>query len=147
MGFSLLGAFPAHFCPHRVFFWQVFFWPLFKPHLPCQRLLSSTSFLRPLFVFLLSFVLKVYIVFYLYCTLELMIPSLTGSLTGAKLWSLHGDVGQDGLFILWLNVMSESMFPSLTGTKLIMWAYLGSRPIWPVYVYSQMQWRSCCSPA
>jgi len=33
-----------------------------------------------------------------------MIPSLTGSLTGTKLGSLHGDVGQDGLFILWLNV-------------------------------------------
>ena len=47
-----------------------------------------------------------------------MIPSLTGSLTGTKLGSLHGDVGQDGLFILWLNVMSESMFPSLTGKKL-----------------------------
>ena len=32
-----------------------------------------------------------------------MIPSLTG----IKLGSLHGDVGQGGLFILWLNVMSE----------------------------------------
>ena len=33
-----------------------------------------------------------------------MIPSLTGSLT-------------DGLCILWFNVMSESMVPSLTDTK------------------------------
>jgi len=48
-----------------------------------------------------------------------MIPSLTGSPTGTKLGNLHWDVGQDGLFILWLNVTSESMFPSLTGTKLI----------------------------
>ena len=54
-----------------------------------------------------------------------MIPCLTGSLTGTKLGSLHGDVGQDGLFILWLNVMSESMFSSLTGTKLMIRAYLG----------------------
>ena len=49
-----------------------------------------------------------------------MIPSLTGSVTGTKLRSFCGEVGQDALFILWLNVMSESMFPSLTGTKLIM---------------------------
>ena len=48
---------------------------------------------------------------------ELMFPSLTGSLTGIKLESLYGDVDQDGLFIFWLNVISESMFPSLTGTK------------------------------
>ena len=47
-----------------------------------------------------------------------MIPSLTGSLTNTKLGSLHGDVGQDGLFILWANVMSELMFPGLTGIKL-----------------------------
>ena len=47
-----------------------------------------------------------------------MIPSLTGSLTNTKLGSLYGDVGQDGLFILWFNVMSELMFPSLTGIKL-----------------------------
>ena len=45
-----------------------------------------------------------------------MIPSLTGSLTSTKLGSLYGDVGQDGLFILWFNVMSELMFPSLTGS-------------------------------
>ena len=44
---------------------------------------------------------------------ELMFPSLTGK----KLESLYWDVGQDGLFILRLNVMSKSMFPSLTGTK------------------------------
>ena len=47
-----------------------------------------------------------------------MIPSLTGSLTNKNLGSLYGDVGQDGLFILWFNVMSELMFPSLTGIKL-----------------------------
>ena len=47
-----------------------------------------------------------------------MTPSLTGSLTNTKLGSLYGDVGQDGLFILWFNVMSELMFPSLTGIKL-----------------------------
>ena len=29
-----------------------------------------------------------------------MIPSLTGSLTNKKLWSLYGDVGQDGLFYI-----------------------------------------------
>ena len=52
LGFSLAG----------------FFWPQYKPHLPCQQLLSSTTFLWPLFVFLLCFVLQVYIVFYLYCT-------------------------------------------------------------------------------
>ena len=34
-----------------------------------------------------------------------------------KAWKL-GDVGQDGLFLLWFNVMSESMLPSLTGKKL-----------------------------
>ena len=49
-----------------------------------------------------------------------MIPSLTGSLTGTKLGTLHGDVGHDGLFISWFNVLWESMFPSLTGTKLMM---------------------------
>ena len=60
-----------------------------------------------------------------------MIPSLTGSLTGKKLESLYGDVGQDDLFIfqLFLNVMSELIIPSLTGsltgTKLAMRAYLG----------------------
>ena len=47
-----------------------------------------------------------------------MIPSLTGSLTNTKLGSFYGDVGQDSLFILWFNVMSELMFPSLTGKKL-----------------------------
>ena len=47
-----------------------------------------------------------------------MIPSLTGSLTNTKLGSFYGDVGQNGLFILWFNVMSELMFPSLTGKKL-----------------------------
>ena len=46
-----------------------------------------------------------------------MIPSLTRSLTGTKLESVYGDVGQDGLFILWFNVMTELLFPSLTGTK------------------------------
>ena len=65
-------------------------------------------------------VLQVYIVFYLYRISELMIPSLTGSLTNTKLGSLYGDVGQDGLFILWSNVMSELIFPSLTGTKFMM---------------------------
>ena len=57
---------------------------------------------------------------------ELMIPSLTGSLTGTKLESLYGDVGQDGLFIFsytLLHGMSELMIPSLTGTKLVMRAY------------------------
>ena len=49
-----------------------------------------------------------------------MIPSLTGSLTDTKLGSLDGDVGQDGLFISYLNVISELMFPSLTGTKFMM---------------------------
>ena len=67
-------------------------------------------------MFFMAFVLCV---FYLYCSSELMIPSLTGSLTGTKLGSLHGDVGRGGLLIVWLNVMPESMFPSLTGTKLI----------------------------
>ena len=47
-----------------------------------------------------------------------MIPSLACSLTNTKLWSFYGDVGQDSLFILWFNVMSELMFPSLTGKKL-----------------------------
>ena len=49
---------------------------------------------------------------------ELIIPSLTGT----KLESLYGDVGQDGLFIfsyILINGMSELMIPSLTGTKLI----------------------------
>lgn len=51
-----------------------------------------------------------------------MIPSLTRSLAGIKIESLYWDVGcQDGLFILWFNVMLESKFPSLTdnltGTK------------------------------
>ena len=45
-----------------------------------------------------------------------MIPSLTGGLTNTKLVSLYGDLGQDGLFILWFNVMSELIFPSLTGS-------------------------------
>ena len=45
-----------------------------------------------------------------------MIPSLTGCLTNTKLRSLYGDVGQDGLFILRFNVMSELMFPSLSGS-------------------------------
>ena len=44
----------------------------------------------------------------------------TVCLYGKKLESLYGDVyvGQDGLFIFRLNVMSKSMFPSLTSTKL-----------------------------
>ena len=41
---------------------------------------------------------------------ELMFASLTGK----KLWSLYGDVGQDGLFIFY---MTELLFPSLTGAK------------------------------
>ena len=62
-----------------------------------------------------------------------MIPSLTGSLTSAKLESLHGDVGQDGLFILWLNVMLELMLPSLTGKKLdSLYGDVGQR--WFVYI-------------
>ena len=56
---------------------------------------------------------------------ELIFPSLTGKLTGTKLESLYGDAGQVGLFIFRLNVMSESMFLSLTGTKFMMSAYLG----------------------
>ena len=47
-----------------------------------------------------------------------MIPSLTDSLTNTKLGSLYGDVGHEGLFILWFDIMSELMFPSLTGIKL-----------------------------
>ena len=47
-----------------------------------------------------------------------MIASLTGSLTNTKLGRLYGDVGQDGLFISYFNVMSELMLPSLTGIKL-----------------------------
>ena len=46
-----------------------------------------------------TFVLLAYVVGYLYCASELMIPSLTGSLTGTELESLYGDVGQDDLFI------------------------------------------------
>ena len=49
-----------------------------------------------------------------------MIPSLTGSLPSKKLESLYGDVGQDGLFLSWFNVMSGSMLPSLTGAKFMM---------------------------
>ena len=40
-------------------------------------------------------------------------PPLTGSQTGTKLESVYGNVGEDGLFTLWFNVMSELMFPSL----------------------------------
>ena len=47
---------------------------------------------------------------------ELMIPSLTGSVTGSKLESSYGDVGQDGLFMLYFDVMSELKIPSLTGS-------------------------------
>ena len=54
-----------------------------------------------------------------------MIPSLTGSLSGTKLESRYGDVGQDGLFISQfdhVDVMCELMIPSLTdsvtGSKL-----------------------------
>ena len=47
-----------------------------------------------------------------------MIPRLTGSLTNTKPGSLYGAVGQEDLFILWFNDMSELMFPSLTGIKL-----------------------------
>ena len=55
-----------------------------------------------------------------------MIPSLTGSLAGTKFESLLGDVGQDGLFILWLSVMSKLMFPCLTGKKLeSLFGYVG----------------------
>ena len=53
-----------------------------------------------------------------FCTLDLYCISLILCLTGTKLGSLYGDVDQDSLFILWLNAMSESMFPSLTGKKL-----------------------------
>ena len=42
----------------------------------------------------------------------------TDGLTGTRLESVYGDVGQDGLFILWFNAMSESMLPNLTGRKL-----------------------------
>ena len=67
-----------------------------------------------------------------------MIPSLTGSLTGTKLGSLHGDVGQDGLFILWFNVTSELMFPSLTDTKYDASLFGGVGQYGTVYRYSQM---------
>ena len=63
-----------------------------------------------------------------------MIPSLTGSLTNTKLGSLYGDVGQEGLFILWFNIMSELMFPSLTGIKFERLYIWGCRPRWPVYI-------------
>jgi len=65
--------------------------------------------------------LGVYIVFYLNCTPKQTIPSLTGSLTGTKLESLHGRVGQDGLFlmsIVILQLMFTSLTGSLTGTTL-----------------------------
>ena len=55
----------------------------------------------------------------------MMIPSLTGT----KLGSLHGDVGQDGVFMfsytLYFNVMMELMIPSLTVIVMHMRAYLG----------------------
>ena len=41
-----------------------------------------------------------------------MIPNLTGSLTGTKLESLYGDVGQDDLFIyiqLYFNVTLDDL--------------------------------------
>ena len=55
---------------------------------------------------------------------ELMFSSLTGSLNDIKLESGYGDVGQDGLFILYFNEMSELMLPSLTGTKIVTRALL-----------------------
>ena len=45
-----------------------------------------------------------------------MYLGINDPLSNTKLGSLYGDVGQDGLFILWFNVMSELMFPSLTGS-------------------------------
>ena len=63
-----------------------------------------------------------------------MIPSLTGSLTNTKLGSLYGDAGQEGLFILWFNIMSELMFPRLTGIKLESLYIWGCRLRWPVYI-------------
>ena len=48
-----------------------------------------------------------------------MFPSLTGCLTGTKLVmrAYLGKYAQGGLFILYLNVMTELMSPSLTDTK------------------------------
>ena len=62
-----------------------------------------------------------------------MIPSLTGSLTNTKPWSLYGDVGEDGLFILWFNVVwVDVRQPKWQKALKLIW---GCRPRWPVYIW------------
>ena len=53
-----------------------------------------------------------------------MFSSLTASLNDIKLESSYRDAGQVGLFILYLNEMSELILPSLTGTKIVTRALL-----------------------
>ena len=45
------------------------------------------------------------------------------SLTGTKLESLFGEVGQDSPFIIWTNVMSEVMPPAYLVPRLSAYLY------------------------
>ena len=79
------GSYPdfLHIFLHRGFLWQV------SSGLRSNRICfvsGCSALLGFLFVFFF-FVLQVSIAIYLHCTQELMIPSLTGSLTGTKLES------------------------------------------------------------
>ena len=103
-----LPRFPANFFPTG-FFLAGFFLASVQTAFDLLAVAQLYYFFKDFVPFLLAFC-----TLGLYCIL--LIPSLTGSLTNAKLGNLYGDIGQDGLFILWFNVMSELMFPSLTGS-------------------------------
>jgi len=93
----LLPRFPTYFFPSGVFSGRFFLASVQTAFALLTVAQLYQFFLKTFVRFLLVFL---YFRFILHCTSELMIPSLTGSLTGTKLESLYGDVGQDGLIIL-----------------------------------------------
>ena len=89
---------------------------------------------------------------------ELMIPSLTGSVTGSKLESWYGDVGQDGLFshiIVWCNVLVDDPQPNWQRNWLKAWELIwGWRLRLLVYIIvwcyvgvdvTQLNWHKACN--
>ena len=85
-----------------------------------------------------------------------MIPSLTGSLTGTKLESWYGDVGQDGLFVIvWCNVWVDDPQPNWQCNWLKAWELIwGWRLRLPVYIIvwcylgvdvTQLNWHKACN--
>ena len=85
-----------------------------------------------------------------------MFPSLTGSVTGSKLESWYGDVGQDGLFVIvWCNVWVDDPQPNWQCNWLRAWELIwGWRPRLPVYVIvwfyagvdvTQPNWHKACN--